>query len=779
MPEKFSKRLFLFALIFAPLAFGTVEPWSCAVMEIAVFAALFLHFLHARQSGEPFCEVPGLFFLGLFLGLFLLQAVPLPALLVRFVSPASFEIQQNAAFARGGEAWMTLSVHPRATVHAFFRYAAYAAFYILTVQLLCRKEMLKKTVSAVTIFGAALAFSSILQLYLTEDMALWVRHVPVNSMVMGPYVCHNHYAGLMEMILPVVLALFFFYRPRLRNPSLVKGVVEIFGQEKANIHILIGAAALLIGTSIFLSLSRGGIVSTCLAFLVFVMLLSRRRITRSGPILFAFVVILIGLSVSWFGWDMVIERFAELRNEQGGIENARLDYWKDAGAAFRDFPAAGAGFGSFADIYRPYQSLGPNHFVDHAHNDYIELAVEGGIMGLLLAAGFLAVVFFKSYRVFAGRRDRFCIYLYIGSITGVVALLLHSFTDFNLQIGANGLWFFFLPGLAVSAANTRMQLGGDATKLKKRLLTGRARRAALAASGVFLALAVLVNFSFMLGDFYYSHIEDYRVEAGAPDADLERVRQIAGYAAMFDPLSAKYPYKAANAAWLQGEREAAEAGFLRAIARNPVSSRYFKRYGRFLSQGGRQEEAERMLELSSSYFPASPENALEYGSLLLLRGKTEKGLRFLRKAASLDADLLGKVFAVLGVEGFSPVEMGAAVPETPAALVRFAGYLSDIGEPEAAESKYRQALELMEAGGEFKRQHLFRVFRFFERRGKDREAMGVMLLAEKLLPRDARVKIKLGDLYRGQGIYYKAKEKYKDALLIDPDNKGAKRRLNQ
>jgi hypothetical protein len=169
LTEKYSRRLFFFTLIFSPLAFGTVEPWSYAVMELAAFAALFLYFIHTAKSNSPFYEVPGLAWLLSFLVFILLQAVPMPSFLVSLISPASYEIQQAALHAGDGGQWMTVSVHPRATVHAFFRYSTYAAFYLLTVQLLTRKELFKKTVFVITVFGAVLAFSSILQSYLRRQ----------------------------------------------------------------------------------------------------------------------------------------------------------------------------------------------------------------------------------------------------------------------------------------------------------------------------------------------------------------------------------------------------------------------------------------------------------------------------------------------------------------------------------------------------------------------------------------------------------------------------------
>ena len=139
---------------------------------------------------------------------------------------------------------MTLSVNHKAGLSEFFRYGTYVLFYLLTVQSLKEKDTLQAMTLVIAVFGGLLAFSSILQFYLTKDMALWFRYSPDNSIIVGPYVNHNHYAGLMEMIFPIVLALFFFYRPRIGKTSFFRGIAEILSQEKANIHILIGSSAL-------------------------------------------------------------------------------------------------------------------------------------------------------------------------------------------------------------------------------------------------------------------------------------------------------------------------------------------------------------------------------------------------------------------------------------------------------------------------------------------------------------------------------------------------------
>ena len=144
------------------------------------------------------------------------------------------------------------------------------------------------------------------------------------------------------------------------------------------------------------------------------------------------------------------ERFKELYPIEGGISEFRPIIWKDSMQLLKDFLFAGSGFGSYVSIYPLYKTLTVKLVVDHAHNDYIELLSNGGVIAFLLSIWFVEAVVIKSFRVSRKRHELLSLYLFIGSLAGILSILVHSLTDFNLYIGANGLYFFFLLGLVVS-----------------------------------------------------------------------------------------------------------------------------------------------------------------------------------------------------------------------------------------------------------------------------------------------------------------------------------------
>ncbi len=771
MTETFPKRLFFFVIIFSPLAFGTVEPWSYAIMEISVCSALFIYFVFLYKTNAELYKIPGIIPLCLFLLYILIQTIPLPAQIIKIISPASYEIQ--AASSK-----MTISIHPRATLLEFFRYATYVVFYVLTVQILSAKKLLKKSVFVITIFGSVLAFSSILQLYLTKDMALWIRHVPINARIIGPYICHNHYAGLMEMIFPIVLALFLFYKPRTNDSNIFSGFIEIFKQEKANIHILIGAGALLIITSIFLSLSRGGMISTCFGLIFFLGLSYKKKTSRKSSLLIISIIIIAGFSIGWFGWNNVYDEFSSLQTSDGSLYQERLEYWKDSKEIINDFPLTGSGFGTFSDVYPLVQTIDGEADLQHAHNDYIELLTEGGAIGFLLILSFLATLFYKTYMVFRLRKDAYSIYIYIGSITGIISILIHSFSDFNMHIGANGLWFSFLAALAVSAANTRLRVKNVATNLSL-IQSKKIKHISFTTVISIFIIITMCNISILLSGFYYSDIRNFKVGFKTPVSELKKIKKIAEYASTFDPLNSKYIHTIANISWFLHEDQEAKKNYLKSIALDPTNGNHVKRFGLFLTQTNELLEAKEALRNSTILDISSADNALQYGGLLLTTGQKKQGIEYLKKAIHLDKKIISSALTTMNASKLSLEEMEQAIPNDIGSKITFIDFLDQIGETKKAEIRYLKIFNDLSTYREVKRHQIYKIYRFFIAQSDLYQATEVLKKAETILPIDASIRIKLGDLYKKQGILYKAKEKYEEALLLEPKKHWIKTKIDK
>ena len=768
--------LFIFTLIFAPLAFGTVEPWSLTVMESCSLLALLLLLLDKVKSKEHFMyEIPGAIPLFCLLGLIGMQLIPLPGSIIRIISPATYDIYKNTIFLYEPMQWVSLSINKKATLMEFFRITSYIVFYILTIQILSRNDALKKTVTIVTIFASLLCLFAIVQHLLPNSRIYWIRELTLRGSPFGPYVNRNHFAGLMEMLFPVVLSLFLFYKPRSAYKSLRDRTAEIFTLHGTNVHILLGFSAVLIATSIFLTLSRSGIVSLCMSMIFFGLFFFRRSASKKRGLIIILIFVLIVLSVGWFGWDPIFERFERLKDAQGNISELRLSVWKDSRNIIGDFPLMGTGFGSFLNIYPKYRTLPGGGVAEHAHNDYIELLSEGGVFAFFFGISFLIVLFVKSYRIFQTRRELYSTNLYIASITGMISILIHGVTDFNLHIGANGLYFFFLAGLAVSSANTRLRSELNGTYLKEKRIPLKGLTAIL--MGVLLWCFIFQG-GITVGKMYYSSIRDTKLNEMTPHRELVLIRDAALKASFLDPLEAQYRYASANIKRLLGN-DSVLGGYKEAVRLNPVNGEYLERLGLSMSEFGKESLADKLLQAGITYDVSNPARYRRYALWLFAMGRKEEGISIARSAISLEPKKTKEYITLMVLDGFSDEEILVTLPERVDPHLEFADYLSKTGKDGMAEEEYLRALQYIKNEFPVKPDFFYAGYHYYLRKNRLEDALNFMQKAADALPGDPGIKMHIADLYEKRSLPGSAMAEYRKILALDPRNQEAKNRLDK
>ena len=269
----------------------------------------------------------------------------------------------------------------------------------------------------------------------------------------GTYVNHNHFAGLLEMVLPLAIGLAFYHwekaSDRMHRRSLRDFISFVSSPEMLKCCLLLLIAAL-ISLAIVFSFSRMGLISmlASLGLMAAIIWIRGSRSALSAAFI-SFLVIGSVAGAAWVGMEPVVKHFEELSHDDplaNGSEG-RLALWGDTLKLIRIHPWTGSGLGTFAIAFTPVQSHELNYSVDHAHNDYLEFAAELGIpAAVFLFAGFflLAARTLRSSRVVRSSRTRA---LALGTFAGASALLVHGFADFNLQIPANALVFSVLLGM--------------------------------------------------------------------------------------------------------------------------------------------------------------------------------------------------------------------------------------------------------------------------------------------------------------------------------------------
>ncbi|MFP4039388.1 MAG: O-antigen ligase family protein [Desulfosudaceae bacterium] len=703
--KKLSYYCFLAVLVFAPLAFGTVEAWSYAVMEILIGLSALLLFLPSR--GAPLYRPPGLFLLLMIAGYLLFQVIPLPPGLVRVLSPEAWRIYHQTAGAIDGAAWMPLSLHPRATVLELMRFLSYLVFYAVAVQLLTDRVLLKRTLVVLAVMAGLLAFFVIVQLltrYLNypfpHEKVLWIRESVNGPRSVGPYVNRNHYAGLMEMLFPLVFIMFLLYRPISTAPGRLERLRDFFAHPRLNAHLLYGIAAILIGTSVFFTLSRGGILSLTLSMGVLSFWLIRRTTgKKTGLItaaLFACILMLTGTEV----WNLIFERFDQIRDAGGAISVGRLDRWPDHFRIIGDFFLFGTGLGTIQYIYPLYRTVPGHNLLEYVHNDYIGFMATGGAVLMVLLTVTLFRILLVSWRSWRGRHERTAIYIFAGCLTGILSILLHSLTDFNLQLGANGLYFFFILALAVSAAHTRFHGGSRPTYLPTvtvpKWLPG-------AAALIFFLLIARFQGGVLLANYYFSGYRNIPLTADLTNDDLRALHRAAARAAGADHWNAVYHHSAANSAALLDEPDLARHHYKRAIRRHPLKVSLLQDAGYFLFRRqaeGRGEggdpggPGERLLRAGIEFSRRDIGVYLNYAAALMEQDRIKEGREVLqsgleRYPAATDAGL-----ALMAWFGLPAIEMERVLPEKAASYRALGDYLEAMGRTEEAAQAYQRAKSL-------------------------------------------------------------------------------------
>jgi len=447
--DKIIERGVLFLLIFTPLAIGTVQPWSISIMEIAAFIVFGAWLLKARAriggetsgvgSREP--GVWGKTMIILLIGfalLIILQLVPLPPSVVSVLSPGTSSIYTQFS-PPGDNSWRTLSIYPEASTEELFKLLAYAAVFIVIINHYRTREQVSSIIRTIVIMGCFLAVFAVVQKMTWNGNLFWVYPLREGLNPMGPYINRNHFAGYMEMAIPLALAMVLYSATRLEIPERMpfsERINAMAGSDPFSAVVFFFLSALVMSGALFMSLSRGGMLGFAAGLALFALMARSRRSLRkrTGMLIVAGLAIFVFVILA--GWGRIEDRFAELGEE---TKTKRIEIWTDSMGIVRDFPLWGTGLGTFSDTYLRYQSTSPQLLFDHAHNDYIELLTDTGLVGFTLVMGMIGLFWHSLVKAWKERRSRFVTSMATGGFAAVAALSVHSITDFNLHIPANAL----------------------------------------------------------------------------------------------------------------------------------------------------------------------------------------------------------------------------------------------------------------------------------------------------------------------------------------------------
>ena len=408
-------------LLVEPLALGGTEPWGIFMLE-ALAATVFLAWvLKATVLGD-------------------LQIVANPL----FAPMALFAVLCCVQWTLG------LTAYRHVTGSRILLFAAYGMIAFVLTQTLRRRSQAKQLAVMVTVYGSAMALFALVQSASSNGRIYWAKTPEMGGWIYGPYVNHNHYAGLMEMLVPVPL------------------VFCLSSFASGNRKWMAALAAMLMGSTIFLSGSRGGMIAFVVELAVlFVAIQAKDKRPRTTWIALASLVALLAM-VYWLGGREFTQRLISIHAEthaeiSGGT---RLSILRDGLHMWWKRPIAGWGLGTFSAVYPGFRSYYTNFFINQAHNDYLQCLIETGAAGFLIMGWFL----FRLHRAAWKKMDDWAFdvngAVALAAMMGVTGILVHSFFDFNLQIPANAALFY---ALAATAAAPSFQQPSEKRRHRSRI----------------------------------------------------------------------------------------------------------------------------------------------------------------------------------------------------------------------------------------------------------------------------------------------------------------------
>jgi O-antigen ligase len=302
------------------------------------------------------------------------------------------------------------TVYRWGTWNAVLNWATWLALFFLALQLFQRSAARHWFLRFALYFGAGLTVLSTVQMFTSGGKFFWVFPSGYTDFVMGPFVYRNQYAAFLETILPI--ALWQALRDRRR----------------AFASYAIAAAML---ASVVAAGARAGSVLLAVEVAAALLVAWRRGMAPAGTLargLAAFGAMAV-LFTAIVSWQTLRQRF-----EEPDPLAQRRDFLVSSVAMLRQRPAMGFGLGNWARAYPQYALFDDGNYVNQAHNDWAQWAVEGGIPFFAILLAFVAMAAPAAVRSVWG--------------IGLVSVWVHCLVEYPLQQRPGvGAWFFVLLGM--------------------------------------------------------------------------------------------------------------------------------------------------------------------------------------------------------------------------------------------------------------------------------------------------------------------------------------------
>lgn len=447
-------------LFWGALAFGSEYSWAYAPLLVCSVVVGVLGLL-ASTSGRFPARALGFALAAIFVG-GLLQLVPLSQRTIRTLSPASVAADYRQLYEKAtmqsvdppmsldGEARRPVSIAPSRTVLGL---TFLAALVILLVG--CTRGIgavgARGLARSILVLGLLVALLELMQKASGSDVVYGFWYPPqLKGYHSAPFVNRNHTAGWLLMALSLSAGYF--------AGALANGLRRVradwrhrilwLSSREASETLLTGIAVAVMAIAIVATASRSGAIGLALVIVIFGSWMVRRQTSGSRRMVaLAYLLVVLLAAVSLGGVQMLLFRFHETSlSDVGG----RLGVWQDTTRIVRDSPLTGTGLNTYGIAMLHYQTVQDGSQYIEAHNDYLQILSEGGLLlGLPILLSLLLLIREIWQRFRDGADDTATYWLRIGAVTGLGAIAFQAIFDFTLQMPGAAVLFVVLVAIAI------------------------------------------------------------------------------------------------------------------------------------------------------------------------------------------------------------------------------------------------------------------------------------------------------------------------------------------
>ncbi|MBX7105329.1 MAG: O-antigen ligase family protein [Gemmataceae bacterium] len=453
----------LFLVGVSPWCFGAVDPTFeyCLVAGIGLLAVLWgVRSVLSREFTWIVCPISLSLFVIFVVGT--LQIVSIPSWTLSAVSPAAGSLRaellpvQPEVLAAGDPApaspgWPAVSYYPAATKVLLGRILAVLVLFAVI------RGNIASTASLKRLSWLCLANGVLLTLFGLWQFAGTAGSPGPHNIVFGyktlgdafgPFICRNHFAFYVNMCIGLTLGLLLLAGrsendKRARRIHKAQALVEQTEEDEGSLSFLsilhspvqlwLTVCLAVMAAGLVACMSRGGVAALAIAAVV--AFVFRGPVKRANRLELLALPLVIGAGlIAWVGIKPLESRLNVF--SASNVSDGRLEMWRNMLPIGLAHPITGTGYGTLPYIEPVYRQRNygadVDYKIDHAHNDYLEAFIEGGILRLL--ASFAIVWFLARYarKAITKHETRTPARLAFGAFVAIGAVAVHSFFDFGM-----------------------------------------------------------------------------------------------------------------------------------------------------------------------------------------------------------------------------------------------------------------------------------------------------------------------------------------------------------